>query len=388
MFSATLCFLVCIVNARNLILVPKETEMYTLNTQYFVENYSMKTLATFDELSIYTMEDTQNINTLSNFFHIEEDQVITLNDNGNQDFILINGVVNNVVYNSEKVPWHLDRITKRHLPLNNSYPYSKSGSCFKNKDVTIHTYVIDTGIDVSHPEFEGRAEWLENFTGDGKDTDCQNHGTHCAGILASKTFGVCKDALLFAIKVLDCRGSGSLSGVIQGINYAYTRHKSMKSNVRSVVSMSLGGGKSVALNQAVETILKNSNTFYFSVAAGNENSDACNTSPGGANGVFCVMASGIDDTKAYFSNWGKCGSLYGPGVNIESTVPGGQTAVYSGTSMSGPILSGVLLHYLDQFPNLNMAQMKEKILSDATQNTITGNPKDTPNLFVYLQRND
>jgi cerevisin len=161
---------------------------------------------------------------------------------------------------------------------------------------------------------------------------------------------------------------------------------SQDATVRSIISMSLGGGKSISINRAVEACLK-SNTFYIAVASGNEDSDACNTSPASANGVFSVNAMGKDDSRAYFSNYGICTDIYSPGVDILSTIPGNKTAVFSGTSMATPVLVGVLNHYIDQFPDMNMAQIKEKMLSDATKNSITSNQKNTANLLVYLDRN-
>jgi subtilisin family serine protease len=148
--------------------------------------------------------------------------------------------------------------------------------------------------------------------------------------------------------------------------------------------MSLGGGFSRALNLAVQNCVKNSNTFYFTVAAGNENADACKTSPASVKEVLTVMASDKHDSRAYFSNYGRCADMYSPGVDIESTVPGGNTAVYSGTSMATPLLAGVLNHYIDQFPGMNMQKVKDLMLNDATKNTLESNPHGTNNLLVYL----
>lgn len=319
--------------------------------------------------------------TLSKFFDIEEDKPISLRNT-------TVGLESNLfgLHSTEPVPWNLDRITKRSLPLDGEYKYSETGSCHTNKDVEIHTYVIDTGIDVNHPEFEGRATWLANFV-DSVDSDCQSHGTHCAGTIGSKTYGVCKDAKLFAVKVLDCDGSGSTSSVISGINYAFKRHleenKKNGNKIRSVVSMSLGGGYSSALNKAVSATVKD-DRFYFAAAAGNEDNDSCKVSPASVKEIFTVMASDKDDNRAWFSNYGTCADIYSPGVNIISTVPNGKTAVYSGTSMSTPGLVGVLNHYLSKYPDLNMEALKRKVLSDASNDTIVGNPKRTNNLFVYL----
>jgi cerevisin len=310
-------------------------------------------------------------------FNAEEDQTITLYNQ--VDFILL----------STGAEWHLDRITKKNLPLDEKWLYSEKGSCHVNKSLQINTYIIDTGIDVSHPEFEGRAEWLANFAGDSQDYDGNSHGTHCAGLVGSKNYGSCRDSKLYAVKVLDSRGSGTLSGVIKGIEFVYNHHNNLtktNENVRSIASMSLGGGYSYALNTAVENCIKNSDTLYFAVAAGNDNDDACNYSPAGAKGVLTVMAMGKDNSKAYFSNFGKCAHIYSPGVQVLSTVPGGGTAIYSGTSMATPILAGVLNHYVDMYPDMNMEQIKKQLLKDSVSDVITKNPTNTPNKMVYLHR--
>jgi cerevisin len=309
---------------------------------------------------------------------------------GTEDFYQKNANKNlqiDILQNETYIPWHLGRITNRNLPLDKTFPYDK---CNTNKDIDVHTYVIDTGIDIDHPEFEGRATWLANFV-DSDDTDCQSHGTHCAGLIGSKTYGVCKDANLFAVKVLDCGGSGSTSSVISGINYAFRRHleqdKISNGKVRSIVSMSLGGGFSYALNKAVLATTTNDH-FYFAAAAGNENSDSCKTSPASVKEIFTVMASDRNDNRAWFSNWGKCADIYSPGVEITSTIPDGKTAVYSGTSMACPVLVGVLTHYINMYPELNMKELKQKVLADSTKDTIIGSKKQTNNLLVFLHRNE
>jgi subtilisin family serine protease len=151
--------------------------------------------------------------------------------------------------------------------------------------------------------------------------------------------------------------------------------------------MSLGGGYSRALNRMISNIIKKSDTFYITVAAGNENQDACNVSPASVKEIITVMASDKTDNRAYFSNWGECADIYAPGVNIESTTPNGQTAVYSGTSMACPATVGVLNHLIDLYPEANMKDLKHVLLKTATNGTIRRSPLDTPNMFVYLNRN-
>jgi cerevisin len=253
----------------------------------------------------------------------------------------------------------------------------------------IDTYIVDTGIDVEHSQFGGRAVWGNNFV-DSTDTDCNNHGTHVAGLIGSKEYGVCKDANLYAVKVLDCNGSGSLSGVIKGIEWVYkthvTRTKTLSKKIKSIINMSLGGGFSRALNKAIEYGVKNNDDFYVVVAAGNEDEDACNGSPSSVKSIFTVMASDKDDNRAWFSNWGSCADIYSPGVNVLSTIPNGKTAVYSGTSMASPILAGVLNHYVDMYSDLNMLEIKEKVLSMSTKNAISGKKKSTVSDLIYLER--
>lgn len=397
----------CILNfiySQSVILTPKEHQLYNFNFVSFNAEHNVEHLASIGDLSLYkTNMDNYNKykNTFEHLFDVEEEQVYKIppfsfiskesktTENNNILFVQEPGNLEFKV--QESVPWHLDRISKRNLPLDGTYAYSLPGSCHRNSDVEIETVVVDTGCDVTHPEFEGRATFLENFTNDGQNVDGNSHGTHCSGIVGSKTYGVCKDAKIKCVKVLDSQGSGTTSGVIAGMNYAFNRHlEKEKKNpkLRTIMSMSLGGGKSLAMNRAVENMVKTSGTFYIVVAAGNENSDACRTSPASARGILTVMAMGRDDQRAYFSNYGKCCSIYGTGVEVKSTIPGGKTAVYSGSSMSTPQIVGALNHYLDQFPQMNMKQIKEKMLEDTTKDTIEGNPKFTPNLMSFVKRQD
>lgn len=378
--------------AKTYLLTPKQHHLYNFNFLSFANEHSLKVHAELDNFVVYkTSGDNYELyaSTLNELFEVEEDGVVTIPRPVERDpvfFVQKPGELGFEVKPSE--PWHLNRIVQRDLPLQDSFPYSESGSCHTNDNVTIHTYVVDTGIDVEHPEFEGRATWLENFSGDDQDTDCNSHGTHCAGLVGSKSYGLCKDANLFAVKVLNCEGSGSFSGILEGLQFVYNRHKEQLAsnpNVKSILSMSLGGSYSRTINRAVEALLQ-SDSLYVVVAAGNEDSDACKTSPASAKGVLTIMASDKYDNRAYFSNYGKCADLYSPGVDILSTVPDNKTAVYSGTSMATPNLVGVLNHYLDMYPNLNMAQVKNKMMEDATKNHLKGNPKETNNLLVYLNR--
>lgn len=371
------------VTVNSLILIPKPI-VSILDLDTFNVEHDIHVLATIGDFTVYKTNNKSYLGTLEQFFDIEEEQVYRIGSIRKSIYNFYEEVDRILFGNLTDVPWHLDRIVQRDLPLENKYSVK---SCNTNKDIIVNNIVIDTGIDITHPEFERRAKWLGNFI-DKDDFDGNSHGTHCGGLIGSKTFGVCKDANLYAIKVLGSDGSGSTSSVIAGIEAAYKFHTQQKilsgKRVKTIVSMSLGGGKSLALNRAVEATIKDPN-FYFAAAAGNEDQDSCFTSPASVLGIFTVMASGIDDKRAYFSNYGRCADIYSPGVNIESTIPDGETAVYSGSSMSTPILVGVLNYYVNLYPELNIKELKEKVLSESTKNKITGNPKQTNNFLAYIK---
>lgn len=388
------------VTATNFVLVPKGEYVSTFNYVHFNREHNVKQLANVGDLQVYYVS-AENYNTFAStfndLFEVEIDQeykVVPMPANNAEDVAWVQKPGETQFVLSQRTgefPWHLDRISKRDLPLNGSYPYSERGTCHRNNNITIHTYIVDTGVDVDHSEFGGTIEFLENFSGDDIARDCNSHGTFCSSVIGGKNFGVCKDAKMFGVKVLDCQGSGSTSGVIAGMNYVYNKHLELSEKdprVRSIMSMSLGGGYSAIMNRVVEKMVTESDTFYVVVAAGNENSDACRTSPASAKGIFSVMASDRNDKRAYFSNWGMCSQLYAPGVNVEGAVLNDRTAVMSGTSFSAPNVAGAMNHYLDQFPYLNMAGLMKKMLKDGSLDKISKNYRNTPNVLLYINRDD
>lgn len=363
------------VNANFVYSTKQNTINKFLDVEALANHYKLEKIADFGNLKYFYGKDNEN-NMLQNVFDIEEDKLFSI---VHTDYVIVKG---------SDVPWHRERISRRKMEYNNTFPYSEKHSCHRNDDVLINTYIVDTGIDVEHPQFENRAVWGANFA-DSEDTDCNNHGTHVAGLVGSKDYGVCVDANLIAVKVLDCDGSGSLSGVIRGIEWAYKHHVSVSKSVKTkkvkgLINMSLGGGYSTALNRAVEAC--GSVDFHIVVASGNENSNSCNTSPASAKNVVSVMASSQDDYRAWFSNYGKCSTLYSPGVDVLSTIPGNKVARYSGTSMASPIVAGVLNHYLDMYPQHNQAQMKQILRKLSTKGIIKGNKHSTHNELIYLDR--
>ncbi|MBW0482407.1 hypothetical protein O181_022122 [Austropuccinia psidii MF-1] len=252
-------------------------------------------------------------------------------------------------------PWGLARISHRHklkFSTFNVYPFEDPAG--KGVDV----YVIDTGVNIDHVELGGRAKWGKTIPDD-PDKDLNGHGSHVAGTIASTTYGVAKNATIIAVKVLGAGGSGTMSDVIAGVVWAAetaavkARDEANKKDSKhkgSVANMSLGGGKSPSLDQAVNAAVDTG--LHFAVAAGNDNRDACTFSPAAASKPITVGASTIQDERAYFSNHGKCVDIFAPGLAIKSIWNTGPRSVntISGTSMASPHIAGLAAYFLSIYP--------------------------------------
>lgn len=296
--------------------------------------------------------------------------------------------------NVEKdAPWGLARVSHRaalSLGSFNKYLYEEEGG----KGVT--AYVVDTGTNIEHVDFEGRAKWGATIPAGDFDQDDNGHGSHCSGTIAGKKYGVAKKANVVAVKVLRSNGSGSMSDVVKGVEFVVESHlkdKNKKGYKGSTANMSLGGGMSNALNLAVNAAVRAG--VHFAVAAGNDNDDACNYSPAAAENAITVGATGLSDDRAYFSNYGKCVDIFAPGVNIQSTYMGTKHAIttMSGTSMASPHVCGLLTYYLSLQPSTDSeysvkgavtpAQLKKNLISFGTEGIITDLDKDTPNVLAF-----
>jgi cerevisin len=295
-------------------------------------------------------------------------------------------------------PWGLARISHRDalgFSSFNKYFFSEDGG--EGVDV----YVIDTGTNVDHVDFEGRAHWGKTVPSGDADEDGNGHGTHCSGTVAGKKYGVAKKANVYAVKVLRSNGSGTMSDVVKGVEWAAEAHikkvkeakKGKAKNFKgSAANMSLGGGKSPALDAAVNGAVEAG--IHFAVAAGNDNADSCNYSPAAAAKAITVGASTLSDDRAYFSNYGKCNDIFAPGLNILSTWIGSKyaTNTISGTSMASPHIAGLLAYYLSLQPAVDseyaMAEitpkkLKENIISIATVGALGDVPSGTKNILAW-----
>jgi len=284
---------------------------------------------------------------------------------------------NGAVHAGETQPnppsWGLDRIDQRTRPLNNSYTYPNNAS-------PTWSYVIDTGITPTHPEFRDQfgvsRAWVGHDALGGNGLDCNGHGTHVAGTIGANSYGVAKRTFLVGVRVLDCVGNGTYEDVIEGVNWV-----TGNAQRPAVANMSLGGGVSATLNQAVTTSINSGITY--TVAAGNENQNACNVSPASVGPALTVAASDINDSRAVgFSNWGSCVDLFAPGVNITSTWLNNGTNTISGTSMAAPHVAGVVAMYLAWYPGASAAQVSGAITGTATPNVVA-NPNGSPNRLLY-----
>ena len=283
---------------------------------------------------------------------VEEDQMMS-----------INATQNNAT-------WGIDRSDQRNLPLSGTYTYNTTAS-------NVNAYIIDTGILNSHSEFGGRAvSGIDTVDNDNDATDCNGHGTHVAGTVGGSTYGIAKGVKLIGVRVLSCSGSGSNSGVIAGMDWVADNHVKP-----AVANMSLGGGASTATDQAVARMTAAGVTTV--VAAGNDNSNACNYSPARASSAITVGSTTSSDSRSSFSNYGNCLDIYAPGSSITSAWHNGGTNTISGTSMASPHVAGVAALYLADNPNASVNQVTQAILDAATPNKVSDAKAGSPNLLLY-----
>ncbi|WP_433246580.1 S8 family peptidase [Streptosporangium sp. CA-135522] len=275
--------------------------------------------------------------------------------------------------------WGLDRVDQRDLPLNKSYSYGTTAA-------GVTAYIVDTGIRTSHTQFGGRAVVGVDEVGDGRaGQDCKGHGTHVAGTVGGRDYGIAKEVKLVAVRVLDCSGNGTASKIIAGVDWV-TAHAVKP----AVVNMSLNTTNGVS--DAQDTAIGNSIAagITYVVSSGNAGADACRNSPGRVQAAIVVNNADSRDRRASDSNYGRCTDLFAPGVGITSAWNSGDTATRSlgGTSMAAPHVTGAAALYLAAHPAATPAEVQSALIAAATTGKISNPGSGSPNRLLFVDGAD
>lgn len=292
--------------------------------------------------------------------------VDALSHNQNVAWVEADGPVR-LVTDQAPATWGLDRIDEKFRPMDGNYTYDYTGA-------GVTAYIIDTGIRISHAEFGGRASYgYDSVDGSLPADDCHGHGTHVAGITGGATYGVAKAFNLVAVRVLNCNGSGTWSGVIAGIDWVTGDHDSGES---AVANMSLGGSANSSVDTAVRTSIADG--VSYAVAAGNGNifgiaQDACGYSPARVTEAMTIGATDSTDKKASWSNYGNCVDWFAPGVSITSAWKDSDSATktISATSMATPHTAGAAALYLAENPGSTPQQVRDGLYARTTKGIVT-----------------
>ncbi|KAI8239744.1 hypothetical protein K4K57_005409 [Colletotrichum sp. SAR 10_99] len=292
-------------------------------------------------------------------------------------------------YTQWNAPWGLTALSSpNRLPDSSdtgSYVYDRSAG------EGTFVYMLDTGVQISHPNFGGRAVRGYNARPEEAFDDLGGHGTHTAGIVGSQTYGVVKKATIVAVKVLaggrHHQGLGTVDTVLDGYNWAVNNITQTPGRLgKSVISMSLGftvSSQTSALDDAVKAAY---DLGVVTVAsAGNSNQDAIGRSPARAEQAFTVGAANWDRTRAAFSNYGSSVKIFGPGVGIKSLGLNNGYATMSGTSQAAPYVAGLIAYLMSKeglaTPKAVLNRVKELAIDGVVQDT-----KGSENLLAYNGR--
>lgn len=407
-----------------IIIFKKNVKPHEIQTHFRQLEIISKLQHKFDEMNVFNIEQFQLGKEAPG--HIKDNQIspllkgyflksgITL-DLFFLDYLKTVGIIetietNSVIHLNEQniqkdTSWGLTRISKRdrvRIGEEQNYLYDAQSL---NTSSIVNSYILDTGINIDHEQFEGRSSWGITVPTNDNEFDNNGHGTHCAGVIGSKDYGVAKGTRLIAVKILRSNGDGEMSDLIKGIEYVVNDHiKNLSQNTTnttfkgSVINLSIGAGKSPALSLVIKAATKYG--VHFAVAAGNEQDNACYLSPSDSEDVITVGATGFSDQMAFFSNYGPCVNIFAPGMNIMSTFIGpnnNETLSLTGTSMAAPHVAGLIAYFLSLQPEITSQYntkeklispeiLRDKIYSFATKDVIYDVPELTPNLLIFNGR--
>ncbi|KAI9092584.1 peptidase S8/S53 domain-containing protein [Phlyctochytrium arcticum] len=270
----------------------------------------------------------------------------------------------------EDKTWSLDILDGK---ADGTYNYPESAG--EGVDV----YVIDTGVEIDHPELEGRATWGKDFTGYG-DEDSDGHGTHVSGTVAGKTYGVAKKANIIAVRVLGPDGTGENSQIVAGMNWVAEQAKEKGKLVAA--NMSVGGRRNPIINEAARGIV--AANVAFSVAAGNDGGLACNISPASESEAFTVSASDIHNNVPSYADWGSCVDIVAPGTDITSSFKGGEYRTETGTSMASPAVAGAFAVAISSGKFETASEIFDYIIKTSSETILQNVPSDTTHRFLQV----
>ncbi|GAW26197.1 putative cuticle-degrading protease [Rosellinia necatrix] len=360
------------------LVVPRDTGRNLVEGKYIVKLYDNAATESLQRTMTTTAAEADHVYDVPGFkgfaSALTEAEIEELQNHPDVEFIEQDSIVSiNAFVTQSSSTWGLARISHRSRTAT-GYVYDDTagaGTC---------SYIVDTGIYTAHAEFEGRATFLANYA-DSSNTDGNGHGTHVAGTVGSKTYGVAKKTSLFAVKVLDSSGSGTTSGVVAGMNFVTSDSATRSCPSGAVANMSLGGASSTAINSAARAMI--SAGVFLAVAAGNSNTDAASTSPAGEAQVCTVGATTSADARASFSNYGTVVDVFAPGQDVLSTWNNGGTNTISGTSMASPHVAGLGAYLLAAEGARAPQALCAYIASIGTSGALSGVPSSTVNKLAF-----